>query len=184
MAHRTTAELRAGLDEIRASPPDGGRLELIVTRPVPGQREVLDAARLSAVDGLVGDGWRTRGSRHTADGSPEPDRQLTIMNARAIALFAGDPNRRALAGDQLYVDLDLSADNLPAGTRLRIGDAVVEVTALPHTGCAKFTLRFGADVTRFLNSPDGTALRLRGINARVVEPGQIAVCDEVRRHGS
>lgn len=181
MAHRTTAELRAGLDEIRAAPLDLGRLELIVRRPVPGEREVLATAELSTVDGLVGDGWRVRGSRHTADGAAEPDRQLTVMNARAVGLFAVDPDRRALAGDQLYVDLDLSCGNLPAGTRLSIGRAVIEVSAAIHKGCAKFTRRFGPDATRLITSPEGRALRLRGLNARVVEPGAIAVGDEVRK---
>ena len=181
MTHRTLAELSAGLDEIRASPADHGRLELIVRRPLPGQREVLATAELSTAEGLVGDGWRSRGSRHTDDGQAETDRQVTVMNARAIDLIAVEPDRRPLAGDQLYVDLDLSADNIPAGTRLRIGHAVIEVTAAIHKGCAKFTQRFGRDATRLITSPGGRALRLRGLNARVVQGGAIGVDDEVRK---
>jgi MOSC domain-containing protein YiiM len=180
MGHRTTDELVAALDNLRDSPSDDGVVELIVRRPAVDQRELLDEAQLSADEGIVGDTWRPRGSRHTSDGSAEPERQLTIMNARAIGLFAGDDRRRwAEAGDQLYVDLDLSDENLPAGTRLRLGSAVIEVTAEPHTGCAKFAQRFGMDAARFVNSPAGTELHLRGINARVVTAGAVRVGDKV-----
>jgi MOSC domain-containing protein YiiM len=179
MGHRSTEELEAGLDHVRAAPADAGVLELIVRRPEPEERDVLEAAELSVDEGLVGDNWKARGSRHTEDGSAEPGRQLTIMNARAIALFAGDRARWPEAGDQLYVDLDISPSNLPAGTRLRIGDAVVEVSVEPHTGCAKFNARFGRDVSRMVNTPGGRALNLRGINARVVEPGTIKTGDDV-----
>jgi MOSC domain-containing protein YiiM len=179
--HLTTTDLEAGLDEIRAAPTDAGTLELIVRRPAVGEREVADAAELSIEDGLVGDNWRARGSRKTEDGSAEPSRQLTIMSARAIALLAGDASRWPLAGDQLFVDLDLSHDNLPAGTVLAIGSAVVEVTEAPHNGCAKFADRYGMDAVRFVNSPDGKALRLRGLNARVVEPGTIRAGDTVKK---
>jgi MOSC domain-containing protein YiiM len=108
--------------------------------------------------------------------------QLNVMNARAALLAAaGDPDRRPLAGDQLYLDLDISHENLPPGTRLAIGEAVIEVTEQPHNGCAKFTKRFGAEVVRFFNSPEGKALRLRGLNARVVVPGAIRRGDPVRK---
>jgi MOSC domain-containing protein YiiM len=179
--HRTTAELLVGVDAVAGSPTDFGTLELIVTRPVPGERDVPTSAELSVEHGLVGDSWLERGSRHTEDGSPEADRQLTIANARALALFTDDRARWPLAGDQLYVDLDLSDENLPPGTRLHVGEAVVEVTAAPHTGCAKFADRFGMDAARFVNSPDGLRLRLRGINARVVVAGAIRQGDEVRK---
>jgi hypothetical protein len=180
--HLTTDELLAGLDHIRAAPRGGGTLELIVRRPAVLEREVLDAGQLDLEDGLVGDSWRARGSRHTSDGSPEHGRQLTLMSARAIDLFAGgDKGRWPEAGDQLYVDLDLSEENAPAGTRLAIGGAVVEVSELPHTGCAKFNERYGRDVSRFVNSADGVALHLRGINAFVVEPGEIAAGDPVTK---
>jgi MOSC domain-containing protein YiiM len=181
MDHRSAEELEAGLDEIRRAPSDDGVLELIVRRPVAEAREVLQEAQLSLDEGVVGDNWRARGSRHTEDGSAEPGRQLTIMNARAIALFAGDRARWPEAGDQLYVDLDISAASLPAGTRLGIGDAVVEVSVEPHTGCAKFRQRFGPDASRLVNAPAGRELNLRGINARVVEPGTIRTGDAVRR---
>jgi MOSC domain-containing protein YiiM len=175
VAHRTTDEMVAALDTLRASPFDGGTIELIVRRPAVGERELLDEAELSVEAGVVGDTWRDRGSRHTPDGSAETNRQLTIMNARAIALFAGDDRARwAEAGDQLFVDINLSDDNLPAGTRVLLGTAVVEVTAEPHNGCAKFAVRFGQDAARFVNSPAGKELHLRGINARVVQPGAVA----------
>jgi hypothetical protein len=173
--------LADGLDRIRAAPRDTGTVDLIVSRPDVGGRHPVETAELSVVEGLVGDNWRSRGSRSTADGSADPDRQLTVMNARAIALFAGDPSRWALAGDQLYLDLDISQANLPAGTRLRLGDAVIEVTAAPHNGCAKFSERYGLDVTRFVNSPEGKQLRLRGLNARVVVPGTVRVGDAVTK---
>lgn len=180
--YRTTDELVAALDHVRAAPTDQGRLELIVRRPDVEQREVVDRAELDVDDGLVGDNWKARGSRHTPDGSAEHGRQLTLMSARAVDLFAaGDRARWPDAGDQLYVDLDLSETNVPAGTRLAIGGAIVEVSELPHTGCAKFNQRYGLDVSRFVNSPEGVDLHLRGINAFVVTSGPIAVGDPVTR---
>ena len=182
MAHLGAEELGAGLAEIRAAPADAGTVEMIVRRPAEDEREVLEEARLTLEDGVAGDHWRSRGSRSTPDGSADPDRQLTVMGARVVDLLAGG-NRDAwpLAGDQLYVDLDLGVANLPAGTRLAIGDAVIEVTEPAHTGCAKFSARFGSEALRFVNSPDGRALRLRGLNARVVRPGTIRRGDPIRR---
>ena len=180
--HHTAVELQAGLDHVRAAPADGGTLELIVRRPGFGEREVLEEGELSLTEGLVGDTWKDRPSRHSDDGGPHPGMQLNVMSARAALLAAGgDADRRALAGDQLYLDLDLSHANLPAGTQLRIGDAVIEVTEQPHNGCAKFAKRFGQDAVRFFNSPDGKALRLRGLNAKVVVPGTIRQGDEVTK---
>lgn len=179
--HLTMEELEASLDEIRAAPRDEGVLHLIVRRPGIDQREVLQEAELDLAEGLVGDTWKIRSSSRTPDGSSHPDMQLNIMNARVIALLARQPDRWALAGDQLYVDLDLSAANLPPGTRLALGSAVVEVTDQPHTGCKKFAERFGTDALRFVNSPPGRELRLRGINAKVVRPGRIAVRELVRK---
>jgi len=181
MRHLTTDELTAGLDEVRRSPSDCGRVELIVSRPTPGARALLDEARLDLTVGLVGDTWSSRGSRVTADGASHPDMQLTLMNARAAALIADGQERRALAGDQLYVDLDLSGDNLPPGTRLALGTAVIEITAEPHRGCAKFRDRFGVDAVRFVNSPVGLALNLRGVNAKVVRAGTVRVGNTVQR---
>ncbi len=169
----TTAQLAAGLAEVRRSPTDGGVLDLIVRRPAIGEREVLEVGELSTVAGLVGDTWEDRPSSRTGNGTAHPDMQLTIINARAIALISPDPHRRQLAGDQLHIDLDLSHENLPAGTQIAIGSAIVEVTDQPHTGCKKFAARFGTDAWRFVNATDGAALRMRGINARVVRSGII-----------
>ena len=140
-AHATPAELEAGLDTVREAPTDRGTLELVVVRPEVGEREVLDEATLDLDDGVVGDRWRNAGR---SGGRPaNVNAQVTLMSARAAALVAGDRERWPLAGDQLYVDLDLSGENLPPGTRLGIGSAVLEVTDEPHTGCKKFTERFG-----------------------------------------
>jgi hypothetical protein len=181
MAHRTTPELEAGLDVIRAAPADHGRVELIVRRPAVDEREELAVAELDCAHGLVGDTWRVRPSSSTPDGSAHPEKQITVMNARVVSLLASDPDRRALAGDQLYVDLDLGVVNLPAGTRLRVGTAVIEVTAPQHRGCAKFAARFGDDALRFVNSVEGQALRLRGLNARVVTGGTVRRGDGVAK---
>jgi MOSC domain len=181
MEHRSADELTAALDEIRRSPASVGRVELIVRRPAENEREVLDECTLDLEEGLVGDVWRVRGSSRTPDGSANPDAQLTVMNARAAAAITGAPERWQLAGDQLYVDLDLSVENLPAGTRLALGDAVIEVTAEPHTGCAKFSARFGTDALKFVNKSPGRELRLRGANTRVVTPGNVRVGDAISR---
>ena len=183
MKHLTMAELEAGLDEIHGAPKNEGLLALIVRRPLTGVREVLDAAELDVREGLVGDSWKDRGSSRSADGRAHPDMQLNIMGVRAVALMAGDRERWPLAGDQLFVDLDLSEDNLPPGTRLGLGSAVVEVTSEPHTGCGKFVERFGLDAMKFVNSALGSRLRLRGLCARVVQPGAIRVGDIARKVG-
>jgi hypothetical protein len=181
VTHLTRDELDAGLDEIRRAPADRGTLELIVRRPSVNTREILEAGELDLTEGLVGDTWVKRGSSRSKDGSRHPDMQLNIMGARTIALLAQSPERWALAGDQLYVDLDLSEANLPAGTQLAIGTAVVEITAQPHTGCGKFVERFGVEAMKFVNAPLGRELRLRGLNARVVTPGTIRAGDEVSK---
>jgi MOSC domain-containing protein YiiM len=154
---------------------------MIVRRPAVDEREVLDEARLDVTLGLTGDTWRERGSSSTPDGTANPAAQVTVMSARAAALIAGDRERWPLAGDQLFVDLDLGGENLPPGTRLSLGDAVLEVSAKPHTGCKKFAERFGQDAARFVNSPVGRELSLRGINTRVVVPGTVRVGDTVRK---
>jgi hypothetical protein len=183
MEHRTTQQLEAGLDEVRTSPRDEGTVEMIVRRPAVDAREVLEVGELSHEQGLVGDSWKERGSGRTEDGAAHPDMQLNVINARFIELIAGSRDRWPLAGDQLYLDLDLSHENLPAGTRLAIGEAVIEVTEQPHTGCQKFSARFGLEARRFANSEIGKALRLRGLNARVVVPGTIRAGDGVRKLG-
>jgi hypothetical protein len=181
MRHLTREELEAGLAEIARSPKDEGILELIARRPQVGEREVLQTAELDPLRGLVGDNWGVRRDPRTPDGSPLVDSQLNVMNARVIALLARDKGRWALAGDQLYIDLDLAAVNLPAGTRLGLGSAVIEVTAIPHTGCQKFVQRFGLEAMKFVNSPLGRAHHLRGINAKVVQAGTIRVGDAVKK---
>jgi len=179
--HLTLDELEAGLEVIRQAPRDQGVLEMIVRRPEIDVREVLEEGRLDRSAGLSGDSWKSRGSTRTADGSAHPDMQLNVMNARVIALLAQDRERWQLAGDQLFFDLDLSAENLPPGTRLALGSAVIEVTDQPHTGCAKFMSRFGKEALKFVNSAEGKALRLRGMNAKVVQAGTIRVGDVVRK---
>jgi hypothetical protein len=179
MTHRSYSELEEGLDHVRAAPKDRGVLAMIVRRPQIGAREVLNEAELNLVEGLAGDTWRNRRSTRTSDGSPHPDMQLNIIGARAVDLVARDRSRWPLAGDQLVIDLDLSGANLPPGTRLAVGSAVIEVTAQPHTGCVKFVERFGAEAHQFVNSPVGRELNLRGINARVVQAGTIRVGDGV-----
>jgi hypothetical protein len=179
--HVPLADLEAGLDIIRRSPKEDGSLVLIVCRPAIGERETLKEGKLDLLEGLVGDTWRMRGSSRTPDGSAHPDTQLTLMNARVIGLLTEVHDRWPLAGDQLFVDLDLSLDNLPPGTRLALGAAVIEVTAQPHTGCHKFRARFGSDALKFVNSPAGKQLRLRGLNAKVVLAGLIRTGDGIRK---
>jgi len=181
MKHLTMEELQAGLDEIRSAPKNEGVLELIVRRPRPGEREILEEGALDVHEGLVGDSWKDRKSTRSADGLAHPDMQVNIMSSRVIALISQDKARWHLAGDQLFIDLDLSAGNLPPGTQLMLGSAVLEVTDQPHTGCAKFVERFGLDAMKFVNSDLGRQLQLRGINARVVQAGAIHIGDVVRK---
>jgi hypothetical protein len=174
------AELEAGLGPVQDSPTDGGVVQMIVARPSDGERLVLAQGELTVAEGLVGDNWRPRGSKRTDDGSAHPEMQLTLMNGRFLNLVAdNDRERWPLAGDQLIVDMDLGVENLPVGQRLQLGTAVVEVTAVPHTGCAKFTHRFGMDAVKFANSETGKALRLRGMYVKVVEPGVVETGDTV-----
>lgn len=169
--------LDASLDEIRRSPAGAGTVELIVRRPAVDEREVVAEGVLDLEEGLRGDTWRARGS---GSGPANPEAQVTLMNARAAAAVAGWRERWPLAGDQLFVDLDLSVESLPPGTQVRVGEAIVEISELPHTGCAKFSARFGSDALRWVNSPEGRALRLRGVNARVVAGGTVRPGDAIR----
>ena len=177
MEHLSRERLMAGLGRIRDSPKDGGRVVLVVRRPAVGERDLPAEAVLDRAAGLAGDNWLARGSKSMPDGSADPQRQVTVMNARAAELVAGGTDRMPLAGDQLYLDLDLSVDNLPAGSLLAVGQAVLRVSEAPHLGCAKFVARFGAEAMRFVNSRVGRQLRLRGMNASVAVPGIVRLGD-------
>ena len=181
ITHLTTAELDVGLDHIRQAPKDTGILELIVRRPLTGQREILEEGELDLVEGLVGDNWGARGSSMTNDGNAHSEMQLNIMNARAISHIAQDKDRWQLAGDQLFIDMDISEHNMPPGTRLSLGTAIIKVTAIPHNGCKKFVARFGLDAMKWVNSEEGKKLHLRGINAKVVQAGSISAGDTVNK---
>jgi MOSC domain-containing protein YiiM len=179
--HLSMTELEAGMDYLRQAPKDQGILKMIVRRPAVDEREVLSEGELSLSEGLVGDTWKVRVSKHSMDGQPHLYAQITVMNARAIELLAQDQDRWALAGDQLYIDFDLSDDNIPPGTRLAIGSAIIEVSAEPHTGCKKFSSRFGVEAMKFVNSPEGKRLHLRGINTKVIQGGTIRVGDLISK---
>ncbi len=179
--HLNRDQLEAGLDQILRSPTDRGVLKAVVIRPATDARESLRQCELSAELGVHGDNWAQGCWMSLPDGRPHPDVQVAIMNARTIALVAQDEARWPLAGDNLYVDLDLSAANLPPGTRLAIGTTLLEITAVAHNGCKKFGERFGLEATRFVNSKDGKRLHLRGIYARVARPGRITVGDLVSK---
>jgi MOSC domain-containing protein YiiM len=179
--HLRLDELRQGLDAIRQSPKDRGTLKAIVIRPETDARVSLRRCELSPEGGVHGDNWAKGCWMSLPDGRPHPDVQVTLMNARAIALIAGEEARWSLAGDNLLVDLDLSADNLTPGTRLTVGSALLEITDVPHKGCQKFAARYGVDATRFVNSRDGLQLHLRGIYARIVEAGVVAVGDALAK---
>lgn len=181
--HLSMDQLLAGLDHIREAPRERGLLAHLVRRPAIGEREVLEEGVLDVSEGLVGDNWRARGSNRTADGSAHPEMQLNLMSARVIALVARTPDRWQLAGDQLFLDMDLSEASLPPGTRLALGAAILEVTAIPHNGCKKFVERFGLAAMEFVNSPLGKQLHLRGINAKVVQTGAVRVGDVATRIG-
>ena len=180
--HRTTEEIAGFLPTVDASPQDRGVLRAVVRRPASGQREVLEVGHLDVTEGLVGDTWAVRGSRRTPDGSAHPDMQLNLMNHRLVEFLAQDPERERLAGDQMFVDLDLSHDNLPAWSELHIGGpdgAVIVVTDQPHHGCGKFIARYGKDALAFVNGAEGKPRRLRGLCAKVVRPGPVRPGDDV-----
>jgi hypothetical protein len=181
MEHRDLAALEAGLDHIREAPKDEGRVTFICRRPGTEQRELLDEAVLDAQQGLVGDNWSTRGSKATPDGSAHPDMQLTLTNVRSMDVIADVPERRQLAGDQFFVDFDLSEANIPPGSRLKLGEATIEITEIPHRGCGKFSARFGVDALKFVNSQVGRELNLRGVNARIVEAGVVRPGDPIAK---
>lgn len=174
-------ELEANIDHILASPKDEGIIEMILIRPAVDQRQEVEEAVIDQVVGVVGDNWKTRGSKSTTDGSADPDAQVTIMNSRVIDLLAQEKSRWRLAGDQFYIDFDLSQENLPPGQQIQLGTAVLEVSPSPHQGCAKFSARFGKDAHKFVNNRRGSEHRLRGVNMKVVQPGTVRVGERVKK---
>ena len=177
--HLSIDELRTHVPAIRSAPADQGTVRLIVRRPAVGQREVLDVGEFTPAEGLVGDSWKARSCSRSADRSPHPEMQITLMGIRAVAAICPDDTRWPLAGDQVFVDLDLTYDNLPPGTVLAMGDLELEVTEQLHTGCGKFVERFGVDAMKWVNSPEGRALNLRGIYAKVITPGRTRPGDTI-----
>jgi hypothetical protein len=183
MLHLTSEQLQAGLARVLESPADGGRLEAIFVRPRKKQRTACGTAVLSPEFGIEGDNWLTQNWLFLTDGRPDPRNQVSLMNARLLELLSAEPDRMALAGDNLIVDLDLSDENLPVGQRLAVGGAVLEISDVPHNGCNAFQARYGADAVRFVNSREGKRLHLRGRYARVIEAGTATVGDTVRKIG-
>ncbi len=177
----TTTDIQSRLAAQGDSPQDNGTVEMIVCRPDEGERLQLEQAELDMTEGMKGDNWLARGSRHTDDGRAMIEAQITLMNSRTIDAIAQDREKWALAGDQLFVDFDLSAENLPVGQQIAIGTAILEVSEVPHNGCGKFTERFGSEATRFVNSKEGRANRRRGVNTRVVQAGTINIGDSITK---
>lgn len=166
------------LDEILTAPKDVGPIEMIVRRPNVDEREIVESAELTTGEGLVGDDWINR-----VDENGQPDRatQLTLMNSRVTDAVAVSRDRWPLAGDQVYVDMDISVENLPPGSRLRVGDAILEISEIPHTGCNKFASRFGKEALRFANVGIGKENRFRGANAIVAESGTVRTGDKITK---
>ena len=177
----TTEQLVSGLPHVSESPADGGRVELIVVRPSKGEREFRGEVYVSPEGGVDGDRWRTSPDSETAGGTPDPRTQVSLMNARLLRLISGEEELMSLAGDNLIVDFDLSDGNVAVGQRLAVGGAVVEVSDVAHNGCGSFMQRYGRDAVKFVNSPEGKRLHLRGLYARVVEAGVVRVGDAVRK---
>lgn len=180
-ARPTFDALSESWDRLELSPADIGTVDMIVRRPDIDQREELQEARFNPTDGLEGDNWLTRGSSSTIDGSADPQAQITLINSRAIQLITGDKSRWAESGDQLFVDFDLSRDNLPAGSQIQIGEVIMEISQKPHTGCAKFARRFGAGARKWVMTEAGLAACLRGVNARVIQAGAVKVNDRITK---
>jgi MOSC domain-containing protein YiiM len=174
LEHLTIEQIEADMPDVFASPKNRGELEAIVVRPESEKRESREAVYLSPEGGVDGDRWA---SSKAQDGGPEPRAQVSLMNARLLKMIARDEKRMPLAGDNLVVDLDLSEANLPVGQKLTVGEVLMEVTDLPHTGCSKFAERFGTDALRYINAAERRSLRLRGLFTRVLEAGTVRVGD-------
>ena len=179
MEHKDLETLQNGFEHIKKSPADNGTVELIAIRPEEDQRKELEEGMFDEIKGLIGDNWASRGHSKTTDGSAHPEMQINIMNSRIISLITTEKNDWKMAGDQLFVDFNLNKDNVPAGTRLSIGDAILEVTSVPHTGCKKFSQRFGVEALKFISTNTGRQWQLRGINARVIKSGAIRIGDQI-----
>ncbi|WP_248583127.1 hypothetical protein [Nocardioides sp. InS609-2] len=182
----STARLAEQMAHLRAAPSGIGTLDMVARRPANGKREVMPEGILDLELGMVGDNWLERATSRAIATGRHLDAQVNVTSSRMVGLLAADDDTRAMAGDQLYVDLDISHANLPVGSRLAIGDpedggAIIEVTAKPHNGCKKFVRYFGREAERFVNSAEGKELRLRGFNARVVSAGVVRRGDSVRK---
>ena len=183
--HKPITELEAGFDRLLDAPRDGGVLELIVIRPVKEQRVMLAEAWLSPQEGVQGDNWAKGCWKSLPNGKPDPDVQITIMSSRLARLVMGEDKAHwALAGDQLVADFDVSEENLPVGQRLMFGEAMLEITAVPHRGCAKYRARFGDDALRFISTDAGRQMNLRGIYAKVVQVGRVRIGDAITKVAS
>ncbi len=181
MADLTTVSGQLAAVVAAGFPEDTGSVEAIFVRPVTDERKDLDEAELTKADGVKGDRWRATGGRRLPDGSPDPKTQITMMNVKVLDCVSGGRDRWALAGDQLIVDLDVSEENLPVGQRLRVGDAIVEITEVPHTGCAKFRKRYGDESLEYINTERIESLRLRGVYAMVIEEATVRVGDTIEK---
>ncbi len=181
MAYQTAEQLQAGMARVYETPRDEGAVRLVVRRPGRGEREILAQGQLDTEQGLVGDDWINRPGMKRD--TPSPYAQVTVMNARAAELVSGDPEPSTWAqcGDQLYIDLDLSEANMPAGTRIAIGEAELEVQAEPHTGCVQFRSWWGPDALRHISTKEGLSLRMRGANTRVIRSGAVRPGDVARK---
>ena len=169
-------DIEAALPDVRSSPAEDGTVDLIAVRPAENQRQVVEKAVLTTDSGLEGDNWLERSS-----GRDEIyyETHLALMNSRFADAITPDGEGWELAGDQLYVDFDLSVDNAPPATRLKVGTATIEIAAHPHSGCAKYSKRFGREVLMTTRTDEGKRLRLRGVNARVIVPGVVRRGDSV-----
>jgi len=172
----TTDEINSNLSFILSSPKDVGKIESIIVRRRKNERELRKEVFLSPEKGVEGDRWYD-----LSKGKPDPRRQLTIINSRLIKLLAQSVERMQLAGDNLIIDLDISDANLPVGQRLTIGKVMVEITDVPHTGCSRFAERYGNDAVEFINAPERSSLRLRGVYAKFLNSGLIHVGDIIKK---